>query len=325
MIVLGIESTAHTIGMGISSNKNIIANENHMYKPKKEGLIPRKMADHHAEWFPLLFKRIMKNRNMEDVDAIAFSQGPGIGSPLSIGYFAARYLAIRYKKQVIGVNHPYAHLKIGEQSTGLRNPLVLYLSGGNSQILFEGKNGLQVVGETLDIGIGNLFDSFAREIKMKYAHGSALAELAEEGKYIKLPYNVKGMNFVFGGLLTKSIDMVKKGKRKQDVAFSLMETSFSMVCEALERALYLTKRKSILLCGGVAQNKRLQEMVSVMAEEAGVKFGVGPDEYNKDNGAMIAYTGELLYKYKKPVDFWKPLTDYRIEDMRKVLLKKRKG
>ena len=191
------------------------------------------------------------------------------------------------------------------------------------QLILE-KNGFhEVLGETLDIGLGNLFDSFARSIGLKIAHGSAVEKLAKGGKYLPLPYSVKGMNLVFSGLLTAAERAAKKHPKK-DVAYSLMETAFAMSCEVTERALFLTKKRSLLVCGGVAQNRRLQKMLKMMCREDNVKFGVSPDEYNRDNGAMIAYTGYVLskkFKAVSPKDFG-PIPDYRIDRMKDILRKR---
>lgn len=320
MIILGIESTAHTLGIGIVRDGKVISNIYDTYKPPAgEGILPRKAADHHADFFAKLLKENLQKAGigMKEVDLIAFAQGPGIGAPLRMGLVMAKYLAKRYGNPIIGVNHAYAHAKISERFTGLSSPLYLYLSGGNSQILVEEKHGFHVLGETLDIGIGNLFDSFARNIRMEYAHGSALAKLAEGGKYVELPYSVKGMNLVFSGLLTNASKLVQT-KEKKDVAYSLMETAFAMSCEATERALFLTRKKKLVICGGVAQNRRLQEMLRLMCKEDGVEFGVAPDEYNRDNGAMIAYAGEILYKKHgtKPVEEWESIQNYRIDQVK---------
>lgn len=320
MITLGIESTAHTLGLGIVKDGKVLSNIYDTYKPEKgEGILPRKAADHHAEIFSNLLKANLKKAgiSLHDVGLIAFAQGPGIGAPLRMGVVMAKYLAKKYGKKIIGVNHCYAHAKISECLAGLKNPLYIYVSGGNTQLFFEEKGHFHVLGETLDIGQGNLFDSFARGIGMEYAHGSALAELAKNGRYVELPYSVKGMNLVFSGLLTSAIKAAKTHK-KEDVAYSLMETSFAMVCEATERALFLTKKKNLVACGGVAQNRRLQEMLRTMCREDGVKFGVAPDEFNRDNGAMIAYAGGILYrKYgSRPVEEWEAMQDYRIDSVR---------
>ncbi|NYZ74333.1 UGMP family protein, partial [Candidatus Micrarchaeota archaeon] len=289
MKVLGIESTAHTLSIGITDGGRVLSNIIDTYSGGAEGLIPRKMADHHANVFASVLakslasakantnkktsakleKKLNKKINTKssakldfsDIDIIAFSQGPGIGSPLSVGIAGAKYLALKHNKPLIGVNHCYAHVKISERMCRMDKPLILYLSGGNSQILLEDDNGYyHILGETLDMGIGNMFDSFARAIGMKKAHGGALAKLAEGGRYVPLPYSVKGMNLVFSGLQTAA-EKAAKTHQHRDVAYSLMETSFAMTCEVTERALFLTNKKHLVVCGGVAQNKRLQQML----------------------------------------------------------------
>lgn len=322
MITLGIESTAHTLGIGICADGKILSNCMDTYKPKNEGILPRKAADHHSEVFYSILKDalIKAKISMKEIDLIAFAQGPGIGAPLAVGVNSAKYLASKFNKKIIGVNHGYAHMKISEHLTGLKSPLYIYVSGGNTQIIIEEQHP-HVIGETLDIGIGNLFDSFGRVIELEYAHGSVLEQLAKNGKYVELPYTVKGMNLVFSGLLTQAEKLFKQGASKEDLTYSLMETSFSMVCEATERALFLTKKKKLVVCGGVAQNKGLQTMLKLMCKEDSVDFGVAPDEFNRDNGAMIAYAGQVLYKKygARPVGYWKPITRYRVESISHAL------
>ncbi len=318
MKVLGIECTAHTLGVGIAEREKILANEMDTYKPPKgEGMIPRDLADHHANVFSAVLKRALKKAKlgMEDMGLIAFSQGPGIGAPLSVGCAAAKFLAAKYSKPIVGVNHCQAHLEIAREYSGLSNPLFLYISGGNSQIIVMEKKGYHVLGETLDMGIGNLYDSFARSIGLE-SHGSVLEKFSKGGKYIELPYTVKGMNLVFSGLLTHAQKLAKT-HRKKDVAYSLMENSFAMTCEATERALFLTKKKSIVVCGGVAQNKRLQNMLKKMCRDDNVEFYVAPDELNRDNGAMIAYTGYIMKKNsrKKQIEKIAPRPNYRIDQI----------
>jgi len=323
VITLGIECTAHTLGIGIVKGGKVLSNAADIYKPKDEGILPRKAADHHAEVFGRVLEEALEGADagMDDIGLIAFSQGPGIGSPLAVGISGARYLASRFKKKIIGVNHCYAHIAISEHLTGLSDPLVLYLSGGNSQILVQRDGAWHVLGETLDIGIGNLFDSFGRAIGLQYAHGSELEKLAKKGRYVELPYSVKGMNLVFSGLLTASEKLAKSGAKKEDLAYSMMETSFAMACEATERALFLTKKKKLIVCGGVAQNKRLREMLGIMCREDDVEFGAAPDEFNRDNGAMIAYAGEVLFKKygAMPMKRCVPVTNYRIERMKEIM------
>src|SRR3989338_821091 len=132
MITIGFEFTAHTLGVGIVEDDKMLSNIHDIYKPINEGILPRKAADHHAEVFARVLRENLANANveMEEIDLIAFSHGPGIGAPLSVGIAGAKYLAARYGKKIIGVNHPYAHIKVTEGMCKLKNPLVLYVSGG---------------------------------------------------------------------------------------------------------------------------------------------------------------------------------------------------
>ena len=306
MICLGIESTAHTLGVGIcklagrgGKTIRVLANEKSMYRPPAgQGILPRAAADHHSENFLPVLSRALAVAGVKasDVDLFSFSQGPGIGQCLRVSCAGAKYLASKYGKPIVGVNHCAAHLEISRGLLGMKDPLYVYVSGANTQLIVGNRRGTspryQVLGETLDMGLGNLFDVFAREAGFAYPHGSEVARLAAKGKYFPLPYTVKGMNFAFAGLLTSAVRAVGDHKT-EDICHSLMETAFAELCEAAERALCLTGKKEVSVCGGVAQNARFCEMLSLVAKEHGARFGVVAPEYNADNGAMIAYTGIL--------------------------------
>jgi N6-L-threonylcarbamoyladenine synthase len=303
VICLGIESTAHTLGVGICELQGgrirVLANEKSMYKPRAgQGILPRAAADHHSENFLPVLSRALSTSGakMPEVDLFSFSQGPGIGQCLRVSCAGAKYLAVKYGKPILGVNHCAAHLEISRGLLSMRDPLYVYVSGANTQLIVgnsaKGSPKYAVLGETLDMGLGNLFDVFAREAKLDYPHGSEVARLAANGKYFPLPYTVKGMNFAFAGLLTSAVREVGR-KKTEDICHSLMETSFAELCEAAERALCLTGKKEVTVCGGVAQNRRFCGMLSLVANEHGARFGAVAPEYNADNGAMIAYTGLL--------------------------------
>ncbi|MCX8194694.1 MAG: KEOPS complex N(6)-L-threonylcarbamoyladenine synthase Kae1 [Candidatus Micrarchaeota archaeon] len=305
MISLGIESTAHTIGVGIVDSGRVIANAKRVYSPPKgEGIVPRKAADHHAENFSAVLAESLREAGLGlgDIDLFSFSQGPGIGQCLRVSCAAAKFLALKYQKPILGVNHCHAHLEISRGLLGMKSPLYIYVSGANTQLIVEGdkaaKKGARflVLGETLDIGLGNLFDVFAREAGISPAHGSEVERLAKRGSFFQLPYTVKGMNFAFAGLLTAALKEAE-ARPIEDVCLSLMEVSFAEVCEAAERALCLTQKKEVVLCGGVAQNSRLCQMLLQVCKGHGARFGTAPPDLNADNGAMIAYTA--LSEWKK--------------------------
>ena len=294
MICLGIESTAHTFGVGIVKDKKILSNEKSVYIPKKgSGIIPRDAAQHHAENASSILKTAMEKANlkMNDIDEIAFSQGPGLPQCLRVGAVVARTLSLKYKKPLIGVNHCLAHIEIGKMSTKSKDPVILYLSGGNTQVIAFAGGRYRVFGETQDVPIGNSLDMLAREFGFSMPGGPNIEKLAKKGKYVELPYVVKGMDLSFSGLVTEAIRKYKKGIKKEDIAYSFQETCFAMLTEVTERAVAHTDKEEVLLVGGVAANKRLQEMLKIMCNERGAKFFVVPMEYSGDNGSMIAATG----------------------------------
>ena len=300
MAVLGIESSAHTLGIGIADSGKIVANAKRMYNVGDRGMIPSKVADFHAKNIGRLLKEAFLHCGLgiEDIDAIGYTKGPGIGSCLRIGQLAARALSEKYGLPLFNVNHAVAHIEITKHMFRLLDPLVLYVSGGNSQILAIEKEPYRhyhVYGETFDIGVGNMLDSFARSAGLDPAWGSSVARAAEGGSYIEMPYTVKGMDFTFTGLLTNAIKALKT-RNVKDVAYSLQETAFAMLCEATERALLLKNKKELALCGGVAQSKRLRQMLGMMAESHKTRFCSAPDEFNADNGAMIALVAEKMFK-----------------------------
>ncbi len=296
MLVLGIESTAHTFGVGITDGKEILANEKDTYKPKQGGIIPREAADHHYKFAPNIIKSALDKASvkLKDIDIFAFSQGPGIYSPLKVSFQISNFLSHKYKKKLIGVNHCIAHLEIARKETGFEDPVMLYVSGGNTQIITFAEGHYRVFGETQDIGVGNLLDKFGRVMGISFPAGPEIEKYASKGKrYIPLPYSIKGMDVSLSGIET-FISNIKDKHSVEDLSFSLQEIVFSMLIEASERALAYTEKESFVITGGVAANKRLNEMGRIMAESRGVKFKSIPMEYAGDNGAMIAYTGYLM-------------------------------
>lgn len=295
MLVLGIESTAHTIGFGIaSSDGRILANVNYVYRPRAGGIHPREAAQHHSAVAPAGIAEALKEAGISprDLDGIAFSVGPGMGPCLRVGATVARTLALSLEKPLIAVNHGIAHIEIGRLVTGCRDPVVLYVAGGNTLITAYMDKRYRIFGETLDIAAGNCLDVFG--IKAGIGPMPAPEEYARRGeKFYPLPYRVKGMDVSFSGLLTAALKMLKNGVKLEDLCLSLTETVYSMLTETLERALAFTEKKEILLVGGLARSKRLKEMVDVMAGLHGAEVYTIPPEYAGDNGAMIAWTGLL--------------------------------
>jgi N6-L-threonylcarbamoyladenine synthase len=296
MLCLGIESTAHTFGVGIvSSEKLVLSNEKVSYKTQTGGMVPAKVADFLVENCQTPFHDALKKAKLsiKDIDLISFSQGPGMGHSLRVGAVFARALSSRYNIPIIGVNHCIAHLEIGKMLTSAKDPVLLYTSGANTQIIaFEGGK-YRIFGESIDMGVGNFIDAFARYMNLGFPGGPKVEELAKKGKdYIPLPYVVKGMDVSFGGILTnlkKKYD--SKRYTKENLCFSMQETVFAMLLEVSERAMAHCEKDELLLGGGVACNSRLSEMAKIMCKERGAKCFILENQYNVDNPAMIAWLG----------------------------------
>jgi N6-L-threonylcarbamoyladenine synthase len=281
-------------------DKKVLSNIITAFKTQSGGMIPAKVAEHHVEVLDDTLRKAVEKAGikLEDISLIAYSQGPGIGHSLRIGAALARSLALLLKKPLIGVNHCIAHLEIGRFLTRAKDPVLLYVSGANTQVIAYEAGKYRVFGETLDIGVGNFIDSFARELGLGFPGGPRIEEYAKKSThYIKLPYTVKGMDIGLGGLQTNlSRKISSKEYSKEDLCFSVQETVFAMLVEVAERAMAHTAKTELLLGGGVACNKRLQEMARIMAEERKAKLFVLENQFFIDNAAMIAICGLEMYK-----------------------------
>lgn len=300
MICLGIEGTAEKTGIGIvDSDGNILATCGDQLYPKVGGIHPREAANFHAEHIVSLINDALDESNLtlNDIDLVSFAKGPGLGPALRTIATAARSLSQNINVPLIGVNHCIGHVEIGKLTTGATNPVTLYASGGNTQIISYESGRYRIIGETLDIAIGNCLDQFSRDIGLGHPGGPIVEKHAlNTDKSIELPYVVKGMDLSFSGILTSAINKYKKGVDLDIVCNSFQQTCFAMLCEVTERALSYTGKDEVLLCGGVAANSTLRQMLQVMCEEHYVDFYMPPMKYCGDNGSMIARLGLLSYE-----------------------------
>ncbi len=302
---LGIESTAHTFSIGLCDDEgNPLPSTSAFVRPVKGGIHPREAADHHAENCQSLIEQLFAKHSLksEDISAIAFSQGPGLGPCLRIGASVARTISTAWEVPLIGVNHCVAHIEIGRQECDCSDPVLLYVSGGNTQIIARLEGKYRVLGETLDIGIGNMLDKFAREQGIPFPGGPVIEKNAlrwitanpnSSLDDFSLPYAVQGMDLAFSGVLTAALMMVAKGAPLDAVCWSLQEHVFAACVEVAERALAHTGKSELLLGGGVACNQKLRNMSSMMAEQRDGECFVPEKQYCIDNGSMIAVLGRL--------------------------------
>lgn len=203
---------------------------------------------------------------------------------------------------------------MGREITGAQNPVVLYVSGGNTQVIAYASRRYRIFGEALDIAVGNCLDRFARTLNISNdpAPGYNIEQLAKNGRHLlDLPYAVKGMDCSFSGILA-SIDILAAKLAQnptgwvddnpgevitgEDLCFSLQETVFAMLVEITERAMAHVGSKQVLIVGGVGCNERLQEMMGVMAKDRGGSVFATDERFCIDNGIMIAHAGLLAYR-----------------------------
>ena len=300
-ICLGIESTAHTFGVGIiDSNGKVYTNYKKQFVQKESptGIKPYDAAQFHYMNAIEILKEALKEAKLsiKEIDVISFSRSPGLGPSLVVGATLARTLSIKYNKPIVGVNHCVAHLEIGKTLMKAKDPLFIYTSGANTQIIGRDDNRYKIIGETLDIGLGNLFDTFARDLGYGFPGGPILDQIYfTSNNYIDtLPYSVKGMDIVYSGLLTFSQKLIGKVK-KEDLVYSFMHTAYAMLLEVCERAISYTNKKEIMVIGGVAASKALKEMLTIFSKERKIKLFIPPISACLDNGLMIADLGLKEY------------------------------
>ena len=343
MLILGIESTAHTFGIGIveTDKKEILFNEKVVFS-QEEGMDPRKLSEFHVANFQDVLQKAKNfltdiNKDFNDLDLISFSRGPGQGNALKIGNLVAKTLALRYNIKIVGINHIKSHLEIGKMWTGFTNPMFINITGVNSQVVAQDDKGVyRVYGETEDRGLGNLFDAVAREFNLGFPGGPVIEKRAQNAKrFLKIPYTIKGMNVSFAGLYSNIVQKKESFKNKKplelidgsfytyesedelidDICFSLQEVVFAMIQEIAERAIAYTNKEELVLVGGVAANERFVEMTKEMCNLRGVKYDALPLNLCMDNGAMIAWMGYVDYnKASKDISDLQPLPYITVED-----------
>mmetsp|Transcript_23727 Transcript_23727/g.39798 ORF Transcript_23727/g.39798 Transcript_23727/m.39798 type:complete len:338 (+) Transcript_23727:81-1094(+) len=306
-IALGIEGSANKIGVGIAkSDGTVLSNPRLTYiTPPGTGFLPRETAIHHQTHVLSLVKAALDEACIKptEIDCVCYTKGPGMGGPLVSSAVAARMLAQLWKIPLVAVNHCVAHIEMGRVCTGADNPVVLYVSGGNTQVIAYSEGRYRIFGETIDIAIGNCLDRFARVLNLSNdpSPGYNIEQLAKEGsQFVEFPYVVKGMDISFSGILSYAETVAREKLASNectpaDLCYSLQETMFAMLVEITERAMAHCGSNEVLLVGGVGCNIRLQDMMRVMCDERGGKLHAMDDRYCVDNGAMIAYTGLLSF------------------------------
>ena len=318
--VLGVESTAHTFSVSIvSSDGEILANAKAVYHPPEgSGIHPFEASQSHLAAAPRVLSEAVSSSgvSLKDLSAVSYAKGPGLGPCLRVGAVVARTLASSLGLPLVPVNHAVGHIELGCLLTGAADPVVLLVSGGHTMIISYSGHRWRVLGESLDLTLGQLLDQFGRHHGLASPCGRAIEEAAaSSSRYLRLPYAVKGNDVSFSGLLTASKLLLDRGEPFNDVSYSIQETAFAMVTEVTERALAFSGKREVMIVGGVAANRRLSEMMAAMAERHSAAVSSAPIEYSGDCGAQIAWTGWLAHKssISVPVEESKVQQSWRLD------------
>ncbi|KAF2861871.1 peptidase M22, glycoprotease [Piedraia hortae CBS 480.64] len=321
-LALGLEGSANKLGVGVilhPSNPTlpvqILSNLRHTFHaPPGSGFLPKDTSQHHKKWIVRLVKQSLKQAAVSpsQLDCICYTKGPGMGAPLNSVAIVARTLSQLWNKPLVGVNHCVGHIEMGRAITGAENPVVLYVSGGNTQVIAYSAQRYRIFGEALDIAVGNCLDRFARVLNISNdpAPGYNIEQEAKRGAVLlELPYAVKGMDVSFSGILARVEEMGRRLDGKEawvdaasgreitqaDLCFTLQETVFGMLVEITERAMAHVGANQVLVVGGVGCNERLQQMMGLMAAERGGMVYSTDERFCIDNGIMIAHAGLLQW------------------------------
>ena len=312
-MILGVEGTAWNASAAVydPESDEVISLVSEPYTPAEGGIHPREASEHIASHIVDVIVGALDKASeeagcdaREEIGAVAFSRGPGLGPCLRVTATAARATALRLDVPLVGVNHTVAHVEMGRWSSGFEDPVTLDSAGANTLVTTYRAGRYRVLGETLDTGVGNALDKFGRYAGLAHPGGPKLESLAEEGEYVELPYTVKGLDFSFSGVVSAAQEKYDDGVGLEDLAYSLQEHVFGALVEVSERALALTRKDALVVGGGVSRNERLRSMLEEMCEERGARFHAPEPRFLSDNGAMIAVAGWMAYEAGEtiPVD-----------------------
>jgi N6-L-threonylcarbamoyladenine synthase len=316
MLVLGIESSCDETGLALyDSEQGLLAHA--LYSQvamhaEYGGVVPELASrDHIRRVLPLTRQVLTQtHKKLNEINAIAFTQGPGLSGALLVGSGVASGLALALNIPAIGIHHLEGHLLSPLLATPAPTfPFVaLLVSGGHSQLMeVAGVGDYQLLGDTLDDAAGEAFDKTAKLLDLGYPGGPALSKLALQGTpgKFKLPrpmLHSGDLNFSFSGLKTAVLTLVNQNKNadgnidqqtRADICLAFQEAIVEVLVTKSLRALEQTGHKQLVVAGGVGANRQLRESLTSRAEKIGCQVFYPPLEFCTDNGAMIAFAGAL--------------------------------
>lgn len=310
--LLGIESSCDETAIAIYRDgellSNVVATQIKMHQ-KFGGVMPELASRLHAENILYVLDEALTKANvtLEEIDAFAFTRGPGLVGALHIGMQAAKTLAMLYNKPLIPVHHLAAHIYANEFVKPLTFPLLsIVVSGGNTEFVYMKEPlSFEIIGETKDDAIGECFDKVARTLGLPYPGGIPIDKLSKEGKHtykLPMPLHDDSLNFSYSGLKTAVINLVNNEKQKgheinvPDMCKSFQDVAISLIMDRLNKALDRYDIKQVVLAGGVSANSYLREKMHERLDNSGVDLIVPPIWCTTDNAAMIVRLASHLYE-----------------------------
>jgi len=312
MYILGIESSCDETSCAIVKNGSeilscIVSSQIDVHKDFG-GVVPEIASRHHIKNITIVIEKCLKQASMtmENIDAIAITNGPGLIGSLLVGLEAAKTLSYIYNKPLIPVHHIAGHIYANNLEKSMVFPLIcLVVSGGHTElILMEDHYKFKKLGETLDDAVGECYDKVARVAKLGYPGGPALDNLSFQGdpKYeLPMPLNDDSYNFSFSGLKSAVINLANKLNQKgeqikaNDLAASFQKVVVESLVKKTMKAIDDFHVKNLVVAGGVAANRGLREALNIECEKRNISFYVPTIDICTDNAAMIAAAGYFAY------------------------------
>ena len=314
MLVLGVESSCDETGLALYDTElGLLSHALHSQvemHAEYGGVVPELASRDHIRRVLPLTEHVLKaaNKTLSDIDAIAYTQGPGLSGALLVGTSFAEALAFSLSVPTIRVHHLEGHLlaPLLEDNPPAFPFVALLVSGGHSQLMrVDGIGQYQLLGDTLDDAAGEAFDKTAKLLGLGYPGGPALAKLAIEGKpRFKLPrplLNSGDLNFSFSGLKTAVLTLVNTHteldlQTKTDIAWEFQEAVTEVLSTKCMSALRQTGLDNLIVSGGVGANTKLREKLNAATKRKLCKVSYPRLEFCTDNGAMIAFAGAMRLK-----------------------------
>lgn len=321
IVILGIESSCDDTSASVIRNEQVLSNEvaGQAVHMAFGGVVPELASRAHQQnIIPVVDLAVKKaGVTVADIDAIAFTRGPGLLGSLLVGVSFAKAFALARNIPLIEVNHLQGHVlahfirESAEQQLVPKFPfLCLLVSGGNSQIIVVRDHlDMEVIGQTIDDAAGEAFDKCAKVMGLPYPGGPLIDKMAKEGNPKAFTFSkprIPGLDYSFSGLKTSFLYLLRDemakdtefiGKNQKDLCASLQYTIIEILLAKLKLAAFQTGIKEIAVAGGVSANSGLRKALNEMAADQGWNMFIPPFKFTTDNAAMIAITG--YYKYLK--------------------------